>query len=643
MTKKVAAYGSWSSPVSAEQVAAGAVRVGGVAFDGHDPYWIEARPAEGGRHVVARVGDHGWPEDATPPGFDVRSRVHGRGGGAFAVHNKTVYFCNDDDQRLYRLVRGREPEPMTPAGPFRYADLTVDAGRRRLLCVREDHSDEAAGVTNTLVAIALDGKQPPVAIVSGHDFFSTPRLSPDGTRLCWLAWDHPHLPFEHTMLFQAKLDDAGLPTDIEQIAGGEPEAVFQPSWSPDGVLTFVTDRSGWWNIYQRRDGELCNVCPLEAELGQPHWWFDMSTYGFAAEGRIVAARCDAGRWKLGTIDIAAKRFEPLAVPYDTLGHVKVAEGRVLLAGGCATEPESVALLDLATGGIEVVFRGAKIGADTKASLSEPEAIAFPTSGGSEAQPVAHAFYYAPLNKDFAGPEGAKPPLVVLCHGRPTAAARTTLDLRIQYWTSRGFAVADVNYRGSTGYGRDYRHALRGERGVVDVDDCCACAEHLVREGRVDGRRLAFSGAGAGAYTVLAALTFRNVFKAGASHYGVSDPVGAIAQAHKFESRYDQYLFGTEPTTLRARSPILHVDKLSCPVVFFHGKEDKVVPPYQAEMMVKMLKRKKVPTAYVPFEREQHGFRRAASVKRAIEGELYFYGAVLGIELADKIEPIEIGG
>ena len=651
-----APYGSWKSPITSELIVSEAIGLGGIALDGADIYWVEMRPSEGGRRVIVRRTPDGQTADVTPRPFNVRTRVHEYGGGDFTVADGVVYFANFDDQRIYFQETGRQelggvPQPITPAANpeagLRYADMAVDKGKGRIIAVREDHTGPDGEAVNALASISLTGGQTEI-LVSGSDFYSSPRLSPDGSALVWLAWNHPNMPWDGTELWTAAVAADGslnLTEPAELVAGGLTESIFQPEWSPDGVLYFVSDRTGWWNLYRWREGAVEPVTPpLKLEFGKPQWVFGSATYGFAAAERIICACNDRGAWQLYSLDTATGGLEPIPLPYTEMGRTdfKVAPEQAVFGAGSPTEPVSILRLDLSDGADltpEILQKAGSVAVDAS-YLSAPRTIEFPTEDGL----TAYAFYYPPQNRDFAAPDGGKPPLLVKSHGGPTAAASIALDLTIQYWTSRGIAVLDVNYGGSTGYGRAYRERLKGRWGIVDVNDCVNGARHLVRQGEVDETRLAIDGGSAGGYTTLAALTFRDVFRAGASHYGVSDLEALAQDTHKFESRYLDGLVGPYPERrdlYLERSPINSADRLSCPLILFQGLEDKIVPPSQAELMFDAVRGKGLPTAYIPFEGEQHGFRRAENIRRALDGELYFYSKVFGFELAEEVEPVEI--
>jgi len=636
---KVAPYGSWKSPITSDLIVAETVGLGQIALDGEDVYWGETRPAEGGRSVIVRRSSDGQTADVTPSPFNARTRVHEYGGGDYFVADGTVYFSNWNDQRLYRQDPGGGPRPITPEGDWRYADGIVDHRRGRIVCVREDHTIAGREAVNTLVSLPLDGSRDAQVLVSGNDFYASPRLSPDGARLAWLTWSHPNMPWDGTELWAAELLPGGSLGQTWRVAGDVDESIFQPEWSPDDTLYFVSDRTGWWNLYRWRGGGVEPVVEMEAEFGVSQWVFRLSTYAFASADRMICAYTREGTWYLANLDTLTCQLTPIEIPYSMIVQVRATPDRVVFLGGSPTEPTSVARLDLATGRLDVLRRSSQVVVDP-GYLSLPRVIEFPT----ENELTAHAIFYPPNNRDYVAPPDERPPLLVISHGGPTSATSSTLNLSIQYWTSRGFAVLDVNYGGSTGYGRPYRQRLEGQWGVVDVDDCANGARYLVERGEVDGDRLIVRGGSAGGYTTLCALAFRGVFKAGASYFGVSDLEALATETHKFESRYLDRLVGPYPARkdiYYERSPIHYIDRLSCPVIFFQGLEDPVVPPSQAELMVKALRAKGVPVAYLPFEGEQHGFRRAENLKRALDAELYFYSRVFGLDLAGTVEPAPI--
>lgn len=633
----VAPYGSWASPITSDLVTADAVRLDQVMLDGADIYWTESQPEKKGRYLIYRKRSGGTVEAVTPGdagGWSVRTRVHEYGGGAFAIRDGTAYFSDYADQRLYRHDPGQAPRPITPEAPngpasaLRYADGTIDARRRGMIVVHEDHTDPGA-VRNMLARVDLDGAAPLRILSSGHDFYAAPRLSPDGGQLAWLTWDHPDMPWVTTDLWVAAVAEDGSLGSPRRVAGGPEEALFQPQWSPNGELYFVSDRgSGWWNLYRERGGRIDPVLEMEAEFGEPQWNFNMSTYGFASEDRLVCSYVKDGVWRLGGIDTRSGKFREIATRFTDISQVRAGGGRVVFLGGSGTEPQAVVELDLASGVEHVVRASAVVSDAVRPYISTPEAIAFPTTGGE----IAHAFYYPPLSPSYAAPTDEKVPVLVKSHGGPTAAAGGTLSLSVQYWTSRGFGLLDVDYRGSTGYGRGYRLRLAREWGILDVEDCACGARYLVEHRNADPERLAISGGSAGGYTTLRALTApEKTFRAGASYYGVSDLAALARDTHKFESRYLDWLIGPYPRdekTYAERSPINHIDKLTVPVIFFQGTEDEVVPPNQTQMMVDGLRDRNVPVAYFLFEGEQHGFRKAENIRRSLDAELYFYAALL---------------
>jgi dipeptidyl aminopeptidase/acylaminoacyl peptidase len=659
----VAPYGSWRSPIDPETVARAGRRLGAprLAADGA-VWWAEGRPGEGGRVVLTRRAEGGEIETVTPEGFYVRTRVHEYGGGAWHLAAADlVLFSNFADGRLYRQRLGEAPVAITPepesASALRYADFRVTADGRTVVCVREVHGEGEA--ENQIVALAIDGSGEPALLASGRDFYSFPRISPDGQWLAWTCWEHPNMPWDGTELWVAPLDDPG---DARLVAGGPAESIFQPEWDPQGRLHFVSDRDGWWNLYRAGTdgadrnrggagnggdegivgaGEIEQLTGEEADLGHAQWLFDGSTYAFLEGGAIAIVRCDRGEETLQLLEPGAARPRELGLPFTSFGYPSLSARGSTVAFAAAT-PESetaIVVFDIAAGELELVRSASEEPADP-AYASLPRPIEFATSGGE----TAYGFYYPPANAEFEGPAGELPPLIVQSHGGPTSHATPALDREFVFWTSRGFGVVDVNYRGSSGYGRAYRDRLRGGWGVLDTDDCIAAARHLAATGEVDGERLAIRGGSAGGYATLCALVFHDDFATGASYYGVADTETLAKDTHKFESRYLDGLIGPYPERAdlyRERSPIHFVEQLRVPVILFQGLEDEVVPPSQAETMVAALKQNGIPHAYLAFAGEQHGFRRAETEIRCLEAELYFYGRILSFEPADELEPVEI--
>lgn len=637
--KITAPHGWWKSPITSDLIVAETIGLSGPRLDEGNCYWLETRPQEEGRLVVVQRTPDGQITDLTPRPFNTRTRVHEYGGGAYAIQNGTLYFSNFADQRLYRIERGGAPRPITPEANLRYADYVVDHRRNLLIGVREDHRQPGEAV-NTLVKVACDGHEHEGdIIVSGNNFYSTPRLSPDGSQLAWLTWNHPNLPWDGTELWVGGLDAGGSVVRAQLVAGGSDESVFQPSWSPNGILYFVSDRTGWWNLYRWRDNHVEALCPMEAEFGRPQWLFGMSTYAFESAETIVCAYIQHGESHLASLNTGTLQLTEIETPYTYLNSISVAAGHTLFLAGSPTETLSLVRLNLNTQQIEILRRASALDVDP-GYVSLPQPVEFPTEGGQ----AAYGFFYPPRNKDFNAPPGGKPPLLVISHGGPTSAAVSVFDPEIQYWASRGIAVLDVNYSGSTGYGRAYRQRLYGQWGVMDVDDCVAGARYLVERGEVDGDRLIITGGSAGGYTTLCALTFRDFYKAGASHFGIGDLETLVRDTHKFESRYLENLVGPYPARRDLyveRSPIHFVDRLTCPLILFQGLEDEIVPPDQSRKMYEAVKSKKLPVAYLEFEGEQHGFRKAVNIKRALDAELYFYSSVFGFQLADPVEPVSI--
>ena len=654
--KQLSPYGTWSSPISAEAVATGEVWLEEVQLRDGVCYWLEERPAEEGRHVVVTV-DPASPSagrDLTPRGFSARTKVHEYGGGSYWTHRGTVFFANFEDQRLYRADGDGPPVAITPEtqGRYRYSDGEVTADGSLVLCIRERHEDD--DVINEIVALSSDGSSEARVIVGGRDFFSNPRISPDGSNLAWLAWDLPWMPWDGCELWMADLSKDGSVSGQKLVAGRlDDESIFQPMWSPAGELHFVSDRTGWWNLYRRRGEQIEPLYPMEAEFGWPQWVFGEASYGFLGDGRIPCIYGQEGVQHIALLDPDAGELLDLDLPYSAIGFPSIAaEGaHILFVGSSPTIPPQVVLLDFTSRSVEVLRSSAELPVDP-GYLSVPRQISFPTEGGL----TAHAHFYPPVNRDvgypanrdfapLGGPDPELPPLIVMSHGGPTSQASAAFDLQKQFFTSRGFAVVDVNYGGSTGYGREYRRRLNGNWGVVDTADCINAARYLASLGEVDGDRLLIRGGSAGGYTTLCALTFHDDFAAGASYFGISDlEPFATGQTHKFERQYEHTLVGPFPEAIekyRERSPIHYVDRISCPMILLQGDQDEVVPPAQAQVMVDALKAKGLPYAYLVFAGEQHGFRKSGNIARSLEAEVSFYAQILGFDLGDHIEPVRI--
>ena len=648
--KTIAAFGSWGSPVDTDLIVSESVRLAQPCIDNGLIYWSETRPTEKGRTVLVRHNADGSKTDLTPVPYSVRSRVHEYGGGASLVSKNRIWFINDADQDIYEVTDAGVVR-LTNSESTRFANMVYDEQRNRLLAVCEDHSTGSDPV-NSLVTIDLSNGE--IALCTGGaDFYSNPCLNSDASQIAWLQWHHPNLPWDCTELWLANLDAHGAVTDARLVSQGQDESVFQPSFSPDDRLYFVSDRDNWWNLYRldgNNDDTVEAVTQEKAEFGMPQWIFCMSTYAFVSSGSAVCAYTRDGRWNVATLDLNDKTLTTLDLPWTGIDHlVADASQAVLLAGG-PDSMLSVVRLDLS--GSETGFSHSGAAGDSQALcvcnpagvpegyVSKPQSISYPSGGGSQ----AHGMFYPPVNAAFRGPDGEAPPLLVFCHGGPTASAPHCLKLTTQFWTSRGFAILDVNYRGSTGFGRDYRRELYGNWGIADVEDCISGAQWLAERGLVDKENWLISGGSAGGFTVLSALTFHDSFKVGASHFGIADLTAMFETTHKFEASYDHWLLGDDKPLeelCAQRSPIRHADRLNCPVIFFQGLDDKVVPPAQSEMMVDVLRKKGVPVSYLAFENEAHGFRQADTIRRVYDAELFFFAKMLGFELTDDIEPVHI--
>ncbi len=666
--RSVLPFGSWPTPITSELVVAGAARISDVQVDGDDVLWAEGRPAEGGRTQLVRLAADGTTTDVLPGYGNARTAVHEYGGAGWWVRNGVVWFAEWADQRVYRLEPGGEPVPITPepAKPRgdRYADADPSPDGDRIVCIREHHPRDghtATDVRNEVVQLAAHTPSEPEVLVSGPDFVAAPRLRHDGGALCWVQWNHPSMPWDDSELVVRDLA-TGRETVV---AGGPGESVQQPTWQPDGSLWFVSDRSGWWNLY-RWDGAATHpVVEIAAEIGEPGWALGSSRYAVLPGGEVVFARWSGGRDGLalrhpdnhpgghpdshpdsGPGGHQDGAITELDLPFTAIGKVRATpDGAVLVVAGTPTAEPGVYRVDL-DGNSTALRPPRDLGVDP-GYLSVPEPVDFGSVAPDGAPREAHALLYPPASASHRGPDGDEPPLLVVIHGGPTGAAAPVLDVGKQYWTSRGFAVVDVNYGGSTGYGRAYREQLHGAWGVVDVADCLAAARHLAEQGRADPQRLCIRGGSAGGYTVLAARTRDDTpFAAGADHFGVADLEALAAETHKFESRYLDRLVGRYPAereVYRQRSPIHHVDRLRRPLIVLQGAEDEVVPPGQSEMIVEALRDRRVPVAYLLFEGEQHGFRRSENIRRALDAELSFYAQVLGFALPpdEGIEPVPV--
>ncbi len=660
MTERtVAPYGSWKSPVDSATIASGTLRLSQPQFDGEDLYWIEGRPTDGGKQALVRRDKNGLVTDVSPKGFNVRSTVNEYGGAPYLVRDKKIFCSNYSDQVVYQINPDSTAPvderriPLTPEGEFYFADFEYDRKRNRLLLVTEDHSDPTKQPVTTIncVSIAEPGakstKQRMEVLVSGNDFYSNPRVSPDGTLLAWISWDHPNMPWDGTALWMAEIGEDGTLSKHRKIAGADDESVVQPVWAPSGDLLFISDRLGWWNIYSLPNPKK-NLNPIalldkNADCAQPQWVFGMCNYCFLNDTTLAATCFEKGSWNLVTITIDAtyrkKLAETIETPLTDISYLTTNGGKLAMIGGSPMMDEAIFEVDTQTWSTSVVKSTTSSTIDT-GYISVAQAVEFP----SERNLLANAYFYPPTNKDFVAPEGELPPLLLHVHGGPTAAASNTLDASVQYWTSRGFAFMDVNYAGSSNYGRQYRQRLTLNWGLVDLEDCQNAAKFAATNGWVDPKRMMITGGSAGGFTSLCALTFSDVFATGASHYGISNLETLVADTHKFESRYLDRIVGPYPEykqVYQNRSPINNLDKVARPIIFFQGLEDKVVPPPQTEAMVQALRKKKIPFCYISYEGEQHGFRIAKNIKRTLDAEYLFYTRILGITPCEDLEEIEI--
>lgn len=635
-SKQTAPFGSWPSPIQAEMLASASIRLGQTYVQGEMSYWIESRPAEKGRSLLVACGKDGQAEEVTGPEYNIRSAVHEYGGGAAIIAEDTLFFSNFSDHKIYRqLLSEKHASPMTSDEcKSRYADFCFDKKRNRLIFVQEDHSDPQAEPLNFLSCLNLSQQSPgePEILLAGSDFFSTPKVSPDGRLLAWINWNHPNMPWDESKLWTGNLGNDGSLSNMQLVAGGNGESVSQAAWGSDGTLYFISNKSGWLNLYASYSGLVECLYEMEAEFATPDWVFGLSNYAVLENNQIICTYNQKGIWQLAKLCPEKRVLENIETPYKDIAYLKASGSRVIFCGGAPDRFAEIASLNLDTNKLEVLRRSNELKIDPEYfSVAEP--IEFESEKG-----IAYAFYYAPKNKDFAGGDEELPALLVKSHGGPTSAASSTLSLEIQFWTTRGFAVVDVNYGGSSGFGKEYRQRLDANWGVVDVDDCVSAVKFLAQRGKINGKKAAIRGGSAGGYTTLCALAFRpDCFSAGASYYGVSDPSSLATDTHKFESRYLDRLIGPYPEKKNLydeRSPLLHASKIKCPVIFFQGLEDKVVPPSQSRAMADALRKQGVPLAYLEYEGEQHGFRQSQTIKNSLESELAFYCRVFQIERSD---------
>ena len=632
-----APYGSWPSPISAEAISMASLRLAEPRAFGTRVYWLEGRASENGRVALMLADGDDAAVELLPDMFSVRTRAREYGGGAYEVHDADIWFVNAADQCIYQFQPGAAPRRLTAPALCRYAALLADPLHSRLIAVGEF---DVEGGESTEALLSIDYRTGAVdRLCSGADFYAGLTLSADARRCAWLSWQHPNMPWDATELMVADVAGDGSFGNTRRINSGHTDAVFQPQWGPDGGLYFVSDRNGWWNLWRHDQGTTAAVIEGAFETGLPQWVHGMSTYGFYSDTEILCAMTRGGFWSLTRLDTVTGSRKPLASEWTAVEHLAVSRGHAVLLAGAPDRPASIVSLDPASGATRVLQKASAMSFPAPV-LSRPEAIEFPTTRDD----ICHALYYPPTNEGCRANPDQRPPLLLKCHGGPTAAASPALDPRIQFWTSRGFALLEVNYRGSTGYGREYRRRLDGEWGVLDVDDCVHGAGHLARTGVVDPDRLLISGGSAGGFAMLCALTFHDCFHAGASYYGIGDLEALFATSHRFESRYDYSLLGPTARTdgvMHERSPIRHASRIRCPVIFFQGLDDRIVPPSQSTLMVQALADNGLAVAYLRFAEEGHGFRRAATQRAALEAELYFYGRILGFTPADQLDPVPI--
>jgi len=622
-------YGSWKSPITAKLMASGLVNFSELRESEHGLLWIEQRPFENGRSVLV-LESLNARHDLTPAPYNVRSRVHEYGGGAYCVADDEVFFVNAVDQNIYRcsLLDGWTEVTQLTAGDesVRYADLTWDRGRNLLIVIRETHE---AGSEPLNELVAIDCVTSSVNVLhSGHDFYSSPRLSSDADRIAFLVWDHPNMPWDGNQLFVATLDATGRIVTETMVAGGVAESIFQPEWIASDRLIFVSDANGYWNLYSYDPSGIYCVNEDAAEYGAAQWAFGMRTYIPISERVVVANRIDNGVAELVFVDIDNGMVTPLEDRFSSYACLNQTATGIAFIAGKPDDLQTVVRMDLLNADLAKIATQGTLGIDLD-YFSFPEQIVYDNADGLE----TFAYFYPPRHASAVGPVSQKPPLLVLSHGGPTGHAGRDLNLRIQYYTSRGWAVVDVDYGGSTGYGRVYRRRLNDRWGIEDVADCVAAVTHLISSDRVDASRVAIRGGSAGGYTTLRALVTSPVFKVGASHYGIGDLKALARDTHKFESRYLDSLIGG---AFEERSPLHEVERFTCPVAFFQGAEDRVVPPNQAETMVEALRDKGIAVMYMKFEGEGHGFRNGTNIEKVIEAEYAFFARVFGFEPADDL-------
>jgi len=633
-------YGSWKSPITSELIVSKSHIFGFVDIDMDYVYYDELRPYERGKTALMRNNKKRVEEEMLPENFSVRTTAHEYGGRSFYLKENDLFFVSFNDQRIYKVDREKKIEPITAEkNNLRYADIIFDKKRDFIFCVQEEHMKNGE-VVHSIIKIKLDTGKTQV-IASGHDFYSSLTISPNKNKLSYICWDHPNMPWDGSYLIENDLSEEGDLINPLVIAGGDDESIFQPSYSPDNILFFVSDRTGFYNIYYLKD-VIEPLFPMEADFGCSQWLFGMSTYCFVeSEGtyNVYCTYTKKGKDFISKVSWKDKILKEIDLPFSYYINLKSHKDKIVFVAGSAIEEKCIVLLDTKTGKHEVIKRSREIELD-RSYISSAETIEYPTRNGA----VAYALYFPPKNPDFVSGKEDLPPLIVKSHGGPTSHFSCVLNLETQFFTSRGYAVLEVNYAGSSGYGRAYRNSLRGNWGILDVHNCADAALYLSKKNKADVNRLIIKGGSAGGYTTLAALTFLNLFKAGASYYGISDLEALAIHTHKFESHYLERLVGPYPERKDIyfeRSPINFINKISCPIILFQGSDDKIVPKEQAERMFNLLKKKKIPTAYFLFEGESHGFKQGKNIKTALEAELYFYSKIFNININEHVKPFKI--
>ena len=614
----------WESPITEDDVIHESLNISDIHIDGDDVYWIEKRDDEDGRNVIIKKDNNGNVTDVIPNKFNAKTNVHEYGGGSFSVSNGIVIFSNYPDNRLYKVSEADPlPTPITKDDPnLRYANIAFDNFHNRIITVHENHTNPN-NIINSLVSINLEAPNNMITIKSGADFYSSPSINPDSTKLAWIEWNHPNMPWDSTSLHVGNISDDGSLLNHKQISGFQNESVSNPIWSPDGILHYISDSSGWWNIFCLKGTQEINLTPIKAEFTQPQWQLGINFYDFISEDNIVCSYTQNGMWKLALLSTSDKQIKQILPEFTEIGRAGIKASKEKIVSILGSYDSGYKLYEYNIQNTQISQISSKEDPDiNKAYYSTPQNIEYETKGYQQ----SNGFYYKPTNP-FHESSKTLPPLIVITHGGPTAATNGTLNLEIQYWTSRGFAVLDVNYRGSTGYGTQYRKQLNGKWGIYDVEDCISGAIHLVNKGEVNPDQLIIKGRSAGGYTALAALTFSDVFTAGVSYYGISDLTALAEETHKFESRYLDSMIGKYPEhkqEYKNRSPIFHIDKITSPILLFQGLKDKIVPPNQSQNMANLLTQKGIYNSLITFVNESHGFKEPENIKKCLIEELKFY-------------------